>query len=300
MSRQATSPERTFPVAERARGGESLLRQNFSRLLRNPMGLTGVVVVGSLVAAGLFAPFITPHDPLDQFRGHRLEGPSLEFWFGTDQLERDIFSRTIYGLRASILISIVAVGGGGLVGTAAGFIAGYVGGVVETLIMRFVDIMFAFPGLLLALAMIATLGSTQRNVAIGIGIAAFPIFARLSRGQMLVEKTQDYVLAARSIGAGDLRVIARHIAVNASPPLIVQASLSMAVAVLLEAALGFLGIGTTPPNPSLGQLINDSRSRLDEWHLLVFPAAFLGLFIFGLNVLADALNDVLDPHRPNR
>jgi peptide/nickel transport system permease protein len=287
-------------MAKRRDDGDSLLKQTVRRLLRNPMGLAGVSIVGGLVLIGFVAPLIVPHDPIQQFRGHRLEAPSLEFWFGTDHLSRDVFARTLYGLRASILISILAAGGGGIVGATAGFVAGYVGGFVETVIMRFVDILFAFPGLLLALALIATLGSTQRNVAIGIGIASFPIFARLARGQMLVEVTQDYVLAARAMGARDVRIIARHIAINASPPLLVQGALSMAIAVLLEAALGFLGLGTTPPDPSLGQLINDARSRLEYPHLLLFPAVFLAVFIFGLNLLADSLNDVLDPHRPRR
>jgi peptide/nickel transport system permease protein len=286
-----------FDLAERPLSGQSLWRRSLTRLLRNPMGVTGLIIVLVLVVLGLAAPVIAPRDPLEQFRGHRLESPSIEFWFGTDIFSRDLFSRTLHGLRASILISIFAVGVGGAVGTAAGFLAGYARGIVETAIMRFVDVLLAFPSLLLALTLVATLGSTQVNVALALGIAAMPVFVRLSRGQMLVEAQQDYVLAARASGATASRIVLRHIAMNAVPPLLVQGALSMATAVLLEAALGFLGIGTTPPDPSLGQLINDARSRLDEWHLLVFPASFLALFLFGLNILADAVNDTLDPYR---
>lgn len=279
------------------RFGESLFIANTRRLLRNPMGMTGLAIVATLVVLGLLAPLIAPHDPLEQYRGHRLEGPSGTFWFGTDEINRDLFSRTLYGLRASVLISIASVAAGGTAGIVLGFVAGYVGGLVENVVMRFVDVLFAFPALLLALALIATFGSSQGNVALGIGIATFPIFARLARAQMLVESHEDYVLAARATGARATRIIFRHVALNASPPLLVQAALSIAIAVLLEAALGFLGIGTTPPDPSLGQLINDARARLDEWHLLVFPSGALALLIFGLNLLSDALSDVMNPHR---
>ncbi len=268
--------------------------------IRNPMGLTGAVILGTLLLAGLAAPLVAPHDPLEQFRGHRFESPSLDYWVGTDALSRDLFSRIVYGLRASLLVSMFAVGVGASIGVSLGLIAGYGGGLVDSVIMRLVDTMMAFPGLILSIALLAVFGVGIQSVALALGVGAWPGFARLARGQMLAERPKDYVVAARAMGASSKRIIFRHIAVNAMPPLIVQAALAMATAVLAEAALGFLGIGTVAPAPSLGSLINDARARLDLPHLLIFPAATLGLFLLSLNLLADAINDALDPHRRRR
>ena len=278
----------------------SLLVTTILEVLRNPMGVTGLVIVVVLVSAGLGAPIFSPHDPIEQFRGHRLETPSWEFMFGTDEFSRDQFSRVLYGLRGSVLVSIFAVGVGGGTGVLAGFVAGYYGGTVESIIMRFVDTMLAFPGLILAIGILAALGGGLQSVAIALGIGVWPNFARLARGQMISELPRDYVMAARVIGATNSRIILRHIAMNAMPPLVVAGALAMATAVLAEAALGFLGIGTVAPEPSLGSLINAARSRLELPYLLIFPAAALGFFQLGLNLLADATNDALDPHRRRR
>jgi len=269
-------------------------------LLKNPMGATGAIILLALIIGGLGAPLIAPHDPLEQFRGSRFETPSMAHWAGTDALSRDLFSRILYGLRASLMVSIVAVGIGTVVGVSLGLIAGYAGGIADSVIMRFVDTMMAFPGLILAIGLLAVFGVGLQSVALALGIGAWPNFARLARGQMLAERPRDYVTAARALGASSKRIIFRHISINAMPPLIVQVALSMATAVLAEAALGFLGIGTVAPNPSLGSLINDARARLDLPYLLIFPAAALGLFLLSLNLLADAINDALDPHRQRR
>ncbi|HNM77914.1 MAG TPA: ABC transporter permease [Tepidiformaceae bacterium] len=295
----ATLPnEIEVPATDRTR--DSLFLTTILETVRNPMGATGLVVVLALVALGFAAPLIAPHDPLQQIRGHRLEGPSAEFWFGTDEFSRDIFSRTLYGLRASILVSIFAVGGFGLAGTIAGFTAGYARGWLDTIMMRIVDSMLAFPGLLMAIAILAALGAGIQNVALAIGIGAFPRFARLGRAQMLLEGSKDYVLAARVTGASEVRIMFRHVAINALPPILVQAALSMAGAVLIEASLGYLGLGTEPPQPSLGNLINGARAHLDKWTYFAFPGAILGLFLVGLNLLADATNEAMDPHRRRR
>ena len=299
MAQETISLEGGVAVRRRRRD-DSLLIKTLIEIVTNPMGLTGLVIVVVLVVSGLGAPVIAPHDPIEQFRGHRLEGPSTEFWFGTDEFSRDAFSRVLYGLRASVLVSVFAVGVGGGIGVASGFVAGYVGGYVETVIMRFVDTMLAFPGLILAIGILAAFGSGIQAVAIALSVGAWPNFTRLSRGQMISERPRDYVTAARSTGAGATRIIFRHISLNAMPPLLVQAALAMATAVLAEAALGFLGIGTVAPDASLGSLINGARSRLNFPHLLIFPAAVLGLFLLGLNLLADAANDALDPHRLRR
>jgi len=295
----ATLPnEIEVPATDRTR--DSLFLTTILETVRNPMGATGLVVVLALVALGFAAPLIAPHDPLQQIRGHRLEGPSAEFWFGTDEFSRDIFSRTLYGLRASILVSIFAVGGFGLAGTIAGFTAGYARGWLDTIMMRIVDSMLAFPGLLMAIAILAALGAGIQNVALAIGIGAFPRFARLGRAEMLLEGSKDYVLAARVTGASEVRIMFRHVAINALPPILVQAALSMAGAVLIEASLGYLGLGTEPPQPSLGNLINGARAHLDKWTYFAFPGAILGLFLVGLNLLADATNEAMDPHRRRR
>jgi peptide/nickel transport system permease protein len=279
---------------------DSLFLTTFVETVRNPMGAIGLALVVALVVIGFAAPLIATHDPIAQIRGHRLEGPSLEFWFGTDEFSRDLFSRTVYGLRASLLVSIFAVGVFGALGTVVGFISGYFRGALDAVLMRMVDSMLAFPGLLLAIAILAALGAGIQNVALAIGVGAFPRFARLARAQMLTESSRDYVTAARVTGAGEFRIIFRHVAINALPPLLVQGALMMAGAVLIEASLGYLGLGAEPPQPSLGNLINGGRGHLDQWTYFAFPGAVLALFLIGLNMLADATNEAMDPHRRRR
>ncbi len=298
MSEMAVE-ERRAPAKPRAE--RSLLWTTTREIvLKNPMGMTGAILLTVLVVAGLGAPLVAPHDPLEQFRGQRLLGPSTEFWLGTDALSRDLFSRILYGLRASLLVSIFATGLGVLIGVSAGLVAGYAGGLTDSIIMRLVDTMMAFPGLILSIGLLAVFGVGIQSVALALGLGAWPGFTRLARGQMLAERSRDYVVAARALGASSKRIIFRHIAINAMPPLIVQCALAMATAVLAEASLGFLGIGTVAPAPSLGSLINDARARLELPHLLIAPAAALGLFLLSLNLLADAINDAMDPHRRRR
>ena len=293
-----------LPVLENehksSRVRDSLFLTTVVETARNPMGAVGIFIVLALVVIGLAAPLLATHDPVQQIRGHRLEGPSTAFWFGTDEFSRDIFSRTVYGLRASLLVSIFAIGIFGAIGTVTGFVAGYFRGLVDTVLMRIVDSLLAFPALLLAIAILAALGAGIQNVALAIGIGAFPRFARIGRAQMLSESNRDYVLAARVTGASEARIMFRHVAINALPPLLVQAALSMAGAVLIEASLGYLGLGTEPPQPSLGNLINGARAHLDQWSYFAFPGAVLALFLVGLNMLADAINEAMDPHRRRR
>lgn len=280
-------------------GGSWPLR-TFVRVVRSPTGAAGFTLVLLFVVAGVAAPVIGTHNPLQQYPGFELHGPSTRFWFGTDEFGRDLFSRVLYGIRASLLISIVAVWAGGLAGVAAGLVAGYAGGYIDSLIMRLVDTMLALPGLILAIGILAAFGVGLQSVAIALGIGVWPHFARLARGQMLSERSRDYVLAARAMGASDFRIIFRHISLNAAPPLLVQAALAMAGAVAAEAALDFLGIGTVAPAASLGSLINDGRSNLNHPYMLIFPAIALGIYLLGLTLLADATNDALDPQRKRR
>ena len=297
----ATLPQELDTASRRrSRSEDSIFLTTLVETVRNPMGAVGLLIVLTLIVVGFAAPLIAPHDPIDQLRGHRLEGPSADFWFGTDEFSRDIFSRAVYGLRASILVSIFAVGAFGTLGTVVGFVAGYFRGWVDAIAMRVVYSMLAFPGLLLAIAILAALGAGIQNVALAIGIGAFPRFARIGRAQMLSESSRDYVTAARVTGAGEIRIMFRHVAVNALPPLLVQAALSMAGAVLIEASLGYLGLGTEPPQPSLGNLINGARAHLDKWNYFALPGAVLAMFLVGLNLLADATNEAMDPHRRRR
>lgn len=268
-------------------------------MLRNPQGLFALAGLAALVLGAVFAGVIAQYDPTDQsYRGAaRFLSPSLDHPFGTDNIRRDVFSRTLFGLRSSLLISLGAVGVGASTGISIGFIAGYAGGWAEAVAMRVVDALLAFPGLLAALAIVTILGPGLRNVGIAIAIFNIPAFSRLSRGQMLVEKNKDYVKASQALGARPLRIIFRHIAINALPPLLTQVALAMAAAVLLAAALSFLGLGDRPPAPSLGGLINEAKPQLREaWWMAVFPGAVLALLLLCLNFLADAVNEATSPY----
>jgi peptide/nickel transport system permease protein len=280
---------------------ESMLAMTLDRLLRNPQGVIAIAGLSLLLIGAVGADLIAWHDPITQDAKARFLSPSLDHPFGTDELRRDLFARTLFGLRTSLIVSLGAVTAGSAIGISVGFLTGYAGGIVETVAMRAVDALLAFPGLLKALAIITILGPSVRNVAIAIAIFNIPAFARLSRAQMLAEKHRDYVQAAQALGAGSLRVIFRHISWNALPPLLTQVSLAMAAAVLLEAALSFLGLGQRPPDPSLGSLINASKSNLrDAWWYVVFPGATLALLLLCLNLLADAINEATSPYARRR
>lgn len=280
---------------------ESSLLMTLARVIRNPQGavaLTGLLV---LSFAGVGAGLIAGHDPTAQDAAARFLSPSLDHPFGTDELRRDMFARTLFGLRTSLTISVIAVGTGSAVGTVVGFLSGYAGGWVETAAMRSVDALLAFPGLLTALAILTILGPGVRSIAIAIAIFAVPAFARLARAQMLAEKNKEYVQAAKALGASPLRIIFRHISLNALPPLLTQVSLFMAGGALLEAALSFLGLGQRPPDPSLGGLISASRVYLrDAWWYAFFPGTTLAVLLLCLNSLADAINEATSPYAARR
>ncbi len=280
---------------------ESMFWGSMDRLLRNPQGLLGLIVLLVLLGAAIFAPLITWHDPNIQDASARFLAPSWDHPFGTDELRRDLYSRTVYGLRVSLLISLLAVAVGSSVGIAVGFLSGYLSGWVDTVTMRIVDALLAFPGLLAALAIVTILGPGVRNVGIAIAFFSVPSFARLSRAQMLSERNRDYVLAAQALGAGALRVVFGHIARNAIAPLLTQIALFMAAAVILSASLSFLGLGEKPPEASLGGLINSSKSNLQTaWWYAVFPGATLAALLLSLNLLADAINEAINPFARRR
>jgi len=281
----------------RARVTHSMWMDALRRILRNPQGFIALSGMLLLAFAAIAAPLITWHDPISQDASARLLSPSWEHPFGTDELRRDLFARTIFGLKTSLALSFLGVMGGAFIGVSAGFGVGYLGGWSDALVMRLVDALLAFPGLLMVLAIVTILGPGLQNVGFAIAFFTIPGFVRLSRAQMLAERNKDYVLAARVIGANPIRIIFRHIVLNALPPLLTQIALAIAGGVLLIAALSFLGLGERPPTPSLGGLVNTSRAYLQvAWWYPLFPGIVLALLLLCLNLLADAINEAISPY----
>lgn len=254
----------------------------------------GSVVVLALLA--LLAPWVAPYDPLAQSILVRLKGPSWEHWLGTDQFGRDLLSRIIHGLRASLGVSAGAVSVALLIGGSLGLIGAYYRGWPDRIIMRIMDILFAFPVMLLAIGVIAMLGPGSGPTAIAIAIVYTPIFARLLRGPALVIAQSDYVMSARAIGASDLRIIFIHMLPNLASVVLVQTSLLLSAAILVEASLSFLGLGTQPPSPSLGTMLSEGRNylMLSPWSAIFSGVAIL-ILAFALNLLGDVMRDSLDP-----
>ena len=277
-------------VAAGSRAG--LLR----RLLRNRGGMVGLVLCTAFVLLAIMAPLLAPHDPLATDWGALRQPPSSGYWFGTDDIGRDVLSRVIWGSRASLMAGVVSVLIAMAVGVPLGTLSGYAGGVTDIVLMRITDGLLAVPALILAIALAAFLGPSLTNAMLSIGIAAAPVFMRLTRGEMLATLQAEYVEAARSMGYTNLRIVLRHILPNIMPVLLVQATLSIASAIIAEAGLSFLGLGQQPPAPSWGASLNAARSFVaDAPWMSVWPGAFICLAVFGCNLLGDGLRDVLDP-----
>ena len=267
-----------------------------ARLLRSPMGLFGLGVVVSLALIAAGAPSIAPFDPAAQHPEAELHPPGSVFLFGSDEFGRDILSRVVFGGRISLLVGGVAVSLGAAAGVPLGMVAGFYGGRADSVIMRCSDALLALPGILLALAVLAVLGAGTMQTALALAIVSVPEFARLMRAAVLVEREREYVLAAISLGSDNLRLMIRHLLPNSLSPILVQLSLAMSFAVLAEAALSFLGMGTGPPIPSWGGMLQESRQYLRQapW-FGVFPGLALAILLLGLNYLSDALREALDP-----
>ena len=275
--------------------GQSQLSLNARRFMRMPLAVFGAVVVLLIVLCAIFAPFISPYDPNYQSK-HYLSPPSKEFLLGTDQIGRDVLSRTIFGSRIALLVSVGAVGLGVFVGMPIGLIAGTMRGWVDSVLMRIMDGLLAFPSLIIAMGLVAVLGSTLLNVIVAIGVANVPFIARVVRGQALSVREQVYVTAARSIGGSDWRVIFRHIMPNCFAPVIVQGTLGMAYAILTEATLGFLGIGVPPPTATWGNMLLTAYPVMQrDPFLSVVPGVAIFLLVLAFNFVGDGLRDVLDP-----
>jgi len=267
-------------------------------LLRGPLELIALAVLGVLVVLAMLAPVLSPRDPLEQALAARLTPPSLEYWLGTDQLGRDMASRILYGARLSLLVGVFVVALAGASGTVIGLVAGYGGGLVDEALMRLTDVFLAFPSLILAMAIAGALGPTLVNAILAIAVVTWPVYARLIRGQLLSLRRREFVEAARSVGASGGRILVRHLLPNAFGPILVQASFDMGAAIIAVAGLSFIGFGAQPPTPEWGVMISEGRNffSTEPW-LSLFPGVAILLAAGSFNVLGDALRDAFDPRR---
>ncbi|MBW3665087.1 MAG: ABC transporter permease [Actinobacteria bacterium] len=271
-------------------------RRTTSALASNRLALGGFVVLALLLLAALVGDQLAPFGANEQDLQARFEAPSNDHWFGTDDKGRDVFSRVLIGASTSLRVGAVAVGISLVLGTLIGLVSGYRGGWLDSVLMRTMDVLFSFPVVLLAIAIVAVLGPSLTNAMIAIGIVFTPIFARVVRGSVLSVREEVFVRAVRSLGASDLRIVFRHILPNVAAPIIVQTSLSFAFAILTEAALSFLGVGVQPPEPAWGLMLQDGRGVIDlAWWMGVFPGLAIFVTVMAFNVVGDGLRDALDP-----
>ncbi len=270
--------------------------KTLKQLLGNFAFTSGLILTVALVIVALAAPLLSPYDPTAQDTARRLEAPSREHLLGLDGLGRDVLSRIVWGARVSLRVGFSVVFLAASVGIALGAISGYFGGAIDTLIMRLTDILLAFPGILLAIALVAVLGPSLNNVILALATIGWVAYARLVRGQVLKVREMEYVTAAKALGARSPRVIILHVLPNVINPVIVMATLGLAGAILSEAALSFLGLGVQPPTPSWGAMLTEGRRYLGlANHLAIFPGAAIMMAVMGLNFLGDGLIDALDP-----
>ena len=275
---------------------QSQIKEIFKRFKRNRMAVFGLVVIILLILCALFPSVIAPYGYDDQNLSEQFIAPCLAHPFGTDNFGRDILSRVIYGCRISLLIGLISVSISCVLGVILGCIAGYYGNKVDNLVMRFIDIMLAIPQMLLAMSIVAALGIGTENLILAIAIGSVPGYARIVRGSILSVKGQEYIEAARSIGASDFRIITRHIVPNCLAPIIVQATMSIAPAILSTASMSFIGLGIEPPTPEWGSMLSAGRAYLrDHWFVVTFPGVAIMLTVFAFNLFGDGLRDALDP-----
>lgn len=266
------------------------------RFAKEKTAVFGLVVIVFFALVAVFAPLLTPYDPLAQDIPNGLAPPSAEHWLGTDKLGRDIFSRMLYGARISLGAGLGVVLMAGLVGTSVGIVAGYVGGWLDEALMRITDIFFAFPSLILAMAIAGALGPSLQNALIAVSVVTWPVYARLIRGQVIVLRDREFVQAARAVGVGHTQILFRHLFPNTLSPLLVQASFEMGTVILAVAGLSFIGFGAQPPIPEWGVMISEGRNYITtHWWLTFFPAMAMLFAVAGFNLVGDGLRDVLDP-----
>ena len=266
----------------------------YQQLLRDKRAIASMLLLGTIILSTLFASVISPYDPLSQ-EFDILQPPSSAHPLGTDDLGRDLFTRILIGARVSLFVGVVAVTISMLLGVAMGVLSGYYGGWIDTIFMRYIDLQWAFPNFIIAVYLVAVFGTGLENVIVAIVLAFLDDFARITRGMVLSIREEEYVLAARSMGASDARIMLRHILPNAIAPIIVQATLSVSFAILAEAGLSFLGLGVKPSTPTWGLIISDARSFFSRaWWLGIYPGLAIMITVLSINFLGDALRDVLD------
>jgi peptide/nickel transport system permease protein len=271
-------------------------RQIFRRLLQEPTTVVGFVLLVIFALFAIGAPIFSPFDPLFQNISAGLTPPSPEYWLGTDKLGRDLLSRMLYGARISLRVGLLVVVSSGVLGALVGLVAGYVRGWADELLMRVTDIFFAFPSLILAMAIAGALGPSLQNALIAVAVVSWPVYARLIRSQVLVLREQEFVLAARSVGVARWKVLFRHLLPNTVAPFLVQASFDMGATILSVAGLSFIGFGAQPPIPEWGVMISEGRNYITtQWWLTAVPAVAILLLVAAFNLVGDGLRDVLDP-----
>ena len=274
----------------------SFTRDTLKRLSRNKLAMVGVVILSVLILGAIFAPWIVPYDYAEQNIEDAYMSPCAAHLFGTDEFGRDIYSRILMGSRLSLIIGFIAVAIAIIVGGLLGAIAGYYQKAVDNIIMRFMDILMSIPQLLLAIAITATLGSSIINLMIAVGVAAIPGYSRIVRASVLSVRDQEFVEAARAVGTSDFKIIMKHILPNCLAPIIVKATLDVAICILSAAGMSFIGIGLQPPSPEWGAMLADARYYIRDFsYMALFPGLCIALTIFSLNVLGDGLRDALDP-----
>ncbi|AKS37348.1 peptide ABC transporter permease [Anoxybacillus gonensis] len=283
-------------VVQQEEKATSLWKEGWIRFRKNKMALIGSGIVLFFILLAIFAPFIAPYDMNDQQLSMRLQAPSKDHIFGTDDFGRDIFSRVVYGARISLWVGFFSVLGSVVIGSLLGIVAGYYGRWIDAVISRIFDIMLAFPSILLAIGIVAVLGPSLKNALIAIAVINIPNFGRLIRSRVLSIKQEEYITAAKAIGMSDARILFHHILPNSMAPIIVQGTLAIATAIIEAAALGFLGLGAQPPNPEWGKMLADSKAYLTQapW-TMIFPGLAIMLTVLGFNLMGDGLRDALDP-----
>jgi len=275
---------------------KSMAQEKFRAFLKNKLAVAGALLLIAMIILSAMSPIIAPYGYDEQNYEEARQTPSAKHWAGTDELGRDIFSRILYGGRVSLTIGIISVGIGLMAGGSLGVLAAFYGGKVETVIMRLIDVLMAIPSIILSISVCAALGSGIVNTMIAVGISSIPTYARVFRSSVISEKAKEYVEAARAVGAGNGRIILKHILPNSLAPVIVQASLGVAQSITTAASLSFIGLGIQPPNPEWGALLSGGRQYIRDYpHMVVFPGIAIMLTVLALNLIGDGLRDALDP-----
>ena len=275
---------------------KSMAQEKLRAFLKNKLAVAGALLLIAMIILSAMSPIIAPYGYDEQNYEEARQTPSAKHWAGTDELGRDIFSRILYGGRVSLTIGIISVGIGLMAGGSLGVLAAFYGGKVETVIMRLIDVLMAIPSIILSISVCAALGSGIVNTMIAVGISSIPTYARVFRSSVISEKAKEYVEAARAVGAGNGRIILKHILPNSLAPVIVQASLGVAQSITTAASLSFIGLGIQPPNPEWGALLSGGRQYIRDYpHMVVFPGIAIMLTVLALNLIGDGLRDALDP-----